>query len=142
LVCAAKAGTVSGTKFAVTLHGKQGLEFLRGVIADGVRRRHHDAGVLQYLIARIVGEDAIEHQGGDQKSDGKGDQDHEIELCCQAHYCGSIGKVVHGLEIDRAAKAVAIIARTFERWCWRRKTRARSGGDRLRPGLPAAEQRG
>jgi hypothetical protein len=86
-------------EFSVTLHGQQWPQFLLGVFADGVCRRHHDAGVLQHLLARIVDEDAVEHDGSNHKSDGRGRQNHEIELGSEPHCLGSVGSMVPGLEI-------------------------------------------
>ena len=71
------------------LHWKQRKELVGRVVADGVCRAHHDAGILQDLIAGTIDEYAVEHDGGDQKSHRESRQNNEIEFGSQAHYFGS-----------------------------------------------------
>ena len=73
-------------EFSVTLRGEERHEFLHRVGTDRVRRRHHDARVLQDALARIVEVYTVQHDDGDEISGRKRSQYRQIELQSQSHF--------------------------------------------------------
>src|SRR5580698_7427303 len=54
-------------------------------MANGVGRRHHDARVLQHLLARVVDEEPLEKESGTGEADQERGQNRKVELCSESH---------------------------------------------------------
>ena len=98
------------------LHRQQRFEVVGGIFSYRVCRRHHDAGVLQHLLACVVDENAVQHDGGNRKPDGERHQNRQIELGSQADRFGSVAARQEAGRGPACRVSPSTIAGVLHRW--------------------------
>src|SRR5262249_55729467 len=72
-------------EFVLHLRREERPHLGAGIGSRGERRLHHEASVLQHLIARVALEQVARDDCGDGEPDGEDQQEHQVELDDQLH---------------------------------------------------------
>src|SRR6267378_3278754 len=72
-------------ELVLNLRLEQRAHLLGGVAAYRERRFHHDTGVLEHLVARVLPQQVERYIGGDGQTDQENCQKHHVELDDQSH---------------------------------------------------------